>query len=140
MDIRAYLYTVNKNRGYCLSPEELKDAEQEAAIKLFEKSYSDQINKLTLLSVYRSAVNDKMRQGIGTTQQSDLILDPEETTELEIQQSREKRIAQLELSSIQKKIIKALVSGYSYEEIRKKYKLSQRQVINHCQVIKKKNS
>lgn len=139
MDLRAYLYTVNKSRGFRLSPDELKDVQQDTEIKLFQKDYNDQITRLTMLSLYRSAVQKKIRDE-KIAQEQKYILDPEETTDLEIQQEREKRISVLTLSDIQKKIVKLLVIGLSYEEIRKKLKLSQRQLIDHCKAIRKKNS
>lgn len=139
MNLRAYLYTVNKSRGFRLNPDELKDVQQDTEIKLFQKDYNDHITRLTLLSQYRSAVQKKIRDE-KLTQEQKYIFDPEETTDLEIQQEREKRINALNLSPIQKKIVKMLVIGYSYEEIRKKLKLNQRQLIDHCKLIKKKNS
>lgn len=139
MDLRAYLYTVNKSRGFPLNPDELKDVQQDTEIKLFQKNYNDQITRLTMLSNYRSAVHKKIREE-KIAQEQKYILDPEETTDLEIQQERENRIDALDLSPVQKKIVKMLVIGCSYEEIRKKLKLNQRQLIDHCKAIKKKNS
>lgn len=142
MNIRAYLYTVNKNRSFALSLDEIKDVEQEAKIQLLNKDYNNRLIRLTVLSYYRQAINSKIKQSEHLATWSQTELDPcttIEDPEPDITEERTEKIKNLELSPVQKKIVRYLVSGLKYVDIRKKLKLSERQLKNQIYLIKQKN-
>jgi Zn-finger nucleic acid-binding protein len=141
MNLKAYIFTVNRNRGAWLDDQELKDVIQDTEITLSQKNYyTDQLIRLTILSAYRSAVNRKARaqqlsQELAHTQ---VLID--NSDEIEIEQSRAARIECLKVSKIQKKIVRLLVSGADYSEVRKKLRLTSQQLRDHVKSIKKNNS
>jgi len=140
MNVRAYLFTVNKNRSYRLNPDELKDVQQETEITISQKDYNDQLTRLTSLDHYRRAVNKKIQQEQVASEQAYFNeVYSNDDTEQEIHQQRAARIKSLDLTPIQKKIVKLLVEGFEYKEIRKKLRLSSKQLRDHCREIKKKN-
>lgn len=140
MDYEAYLFTVNKNNSYRLDPDELKDVVQDIEIKFLQKSYNDEYKKLTVRDLYRKAVARKIKnekivnEGLYAFNEIDSSIDQE------ITENRLNSICKLNVTDIQKRIVKLLVEGFEYKEIRKKLRISQRCLENHVYQIKKNNS
>jgi DNA-binding CsgD family transcriptional regulator len=143
MKLPQYLYTINKNNGYPLDQDEMKDVEQETTIFLCTKDYNDMLQKITARSFYSKALKKKNTRRTHTQQagwQQDAWTDPEPTPEPDLQEQRRQQLSKLNFKSkTQEKIVKLLVDGKSYEEIRKRLALNSKQMRNHIYTIKTLN-
>lgn len=138
MKIGAYLYTINKNNSFKLDLDEIKDVDQEIQIYLSQKNYNDLLQKKTVLSFYRRAVNRKIKN---ETMANEMVyLGHDYVSAHEIELERRERMKRLNLNEIQKKIVDLLVRGFDYKEIRKKLKINNAQLTNHVYRIKSQNT
>jgi DNA-binding CsgD family transcriptional regulator len=137
MNLEGYLYTINKNNNFRLNTDDLKDVKQEINIYLHNKSYNDLLVKKTVLSYYLKAVNKKIKNEniVFECEQFDLMEnEPDET-----QERRLNALNKLNLNDKQKKIVKLLIEGYTYPEIRKRLKMNNSKLTSHIKRIKKTN-
>jgi len=126
---------INKNSGYKLDPDELKDVIQEISIYLLSKNYNDLITKKTILSFYLKAVNKKYKaEEIVKGEYYLLNADPGEH---EKETERLEKLKKLNLSDKQLKILELLVKGYSYAEIRQRYRMNENKLRSYILRIKK---
>lgn len=146
MNLPGYLFTVNKNQAFSLDPDELKDVQQDISVYCLGKTLNNEMLKKTIIAYYRRAVSKKQNWKKTIASQpafQDLI---EEPTEPELihnpdqETKRKQQIAKMNLSPIQKKILKELIAGKTYDQVRKKFNLSSKQLRDHCHMIKRKNS
>lgn len=138
MNIGAYLYTINKNNSFKLDFDEIKDVNQDVEIYLSQKNYNDLLQKKTILSFYRRAVNRKIKN---ETMANEIVyLGHDDTSSHEIEMQRRDKIKSLRLNEIQKKIVELLVKGFDYKEIRKRLKINNAQLTNHVYRIKAQNT
>lgn len=138
MKIGAYLYTINKNNSFKLDLDEIKDVNQDVEIYLSQKNYNDLLQKKTILSFYRRAVNRKIKNETMANEMVYLGHDDKSAHEIELE--RRERIKRLNLNDIQKKIVDLLVRGFDYKEIRKRLKINNAQLTNHVYRIKAQNT
>lgn len=138
MNVKTYIYTINKNNSFKLDPDELKDVEQEISIYLSQKNYNNLLVKKTILSFYIKASTKKQKREDYIKTGEYLEISHSDTHEIE--KKRLEEIKKLNLNSIQSKIIELLVKGFSYLEIRKKLKLNCNQLSNQVKRIKQTNS
>ena len=120
MNINGYLFTINKNNGFKLDPDEIKDVNQEINIYLLNRSYNDLLIKKTVLSFYKKALNIKIKN-------ENIKTDFNGFSDPGHEEKKERRLTALQklpLNDQQKKILQLLIEGYEYPEIRKRLKLN----------------
>ncbi len=146
MDVPAYLYAMNKNSGFPMDPDEMKDLEQEITIYFSTRNLNDLLQKKVVLRYYSRAAKKKIRlkeiakdAAYLHTIDQDTPSDAVELSELE--QQRLQALDKLKLSSpIQKKIMELLISGMEYPQVRKKLRINSTQLWNHVYQIKRQNA
>lgn len=140
MNLNSYLYTVNKNNGFKLSEDELKDVKQEILIYLSTKSYNDLLQKKTVVSYYRNACNVKMNYSKAVdSYKVETEFYEMEDPDRDPDQERKSKIKNLKLTDLQKKIINYLLKGKKYSDIMKKLKLERKQFDMQLYFIRKNN-
>lgn len=137
MELKRYIFTINKNSGFKLDPDELKDVTQEITIYLSQKNYNDLITKKTVLSFYINAVKKKQKT-------QDLVLNEcylvnHDPGAHEQEEDRLEKMKKLNLSEKQSKILELLVKGYTYPEIRKRFKMNENKLRNFILRMKKRS-
>lgn len=140
MNLKSYIFTVNKSHGCTLDESELKDVVQDAQIILSQKDYNDHLVRLTIRSVYRGYVDKKVKARESVQDLAHHLQSMDDGIDLEIEQSRQARVEKLEVSKLQKKILQMLISGAEYSEVRKKLRLNRAQLAYQLKLIKANNS
>lgn len=137
MNFKGYLFTINKNNSFKLNDDEIKDVLQDLQIYFLDKSYNNFLVKKTILYFYINTVNKKIKQ-------ENFILsnvsNAEENDFIEIENKRNEKLKKLGLKPKQKRIVKLLIQGYSYEEVRRTMRLSIKQLENTITYLKRVNS
>lgn len=140
MKLEAYIFTINKNNGYKLDQDELKDVKQEIDVYLTPKNYNDELIRKSILWIYQQSVKKKIRQEQLVTQGAYLENFDSESAH-EVEQKRRAQLGKLVFKNkTEQKVIELLVSGYTYPEIRKKLRLSSKKLRNIIYQIRQQNA
>lgn len=137
MNIQAYLFTINKNNSFRLDSDEIKDVLQDLSILFLRKSYNDYLTKKKVATYYFEAVKRKIKNE--TIVASGAYLDNYLPGSHEIEVKRLQALNQLKINETQEKIIKLLIAGYKYKEIRKKLRITEKSLNQHIFRIKINN-
>jgi len=123
-NIKNYLVSLNNKSSIKLDTLLIEDLAVEIGYYLQNKNYNTYLIQKTCLKFFLNEINKKKRlENVSS-------LYSERSNEEEVIKSRLEKINQLKINHKQRAIIKDLILGLTYEEIRKKYELSSKQLRN----------
>jgi hypothetical protein len=123
-NIKNYLVSLNNKSSIKLDTLLIEDLAVEIGYYLQNKNYNTYLIQKTCLKFFLNEINKKKRlENVSS-------LYSESSNEEEVIKSRLEKLNQLKINRKQRAIIKDLILGLTYEEIRKKYGLSSKQLRN----------
>ncbi|MEW6772924.1 MAG: hypothetical protein AB1304_02875 [Bacteroidota bacterium] len=123
-NIKNYLVSLNNKSSIKLDTLLIEDLAVEIGYYLQNKNYNTYLIQKTCLKFFLNEINKKKRlENVSS-------LYSESSNEEEVIKSRLEKLNQLKINQKQRAIIKDLILGLTYEEIRKKYELSSKQLRN----------
>ncbi|GAB4451194.1 MAG: hypothetical protein OHK0036_11280 [Bacteroidia bacterium] len=123
-NIKNYLVSLNNKSSIKLDTLLIEDLAVEIGYYLQNKNYNTYLIQKTCLKFFLNEINKKKRlENVSS-------LYSESSNEEEVIKSRLEKLNQLKINHKQRAIIKDLILGLTYEEIRKKYELSSKQLRN----------
>lgn len=128
-NVLSYLKKINQNSSIKLDDLALEDLSIEVSYYLSGKDYNQYLIKKTCLRFFLIELNKKKKQ-------FELNISDSGSDELSIIEERLKKLIGLKISQKYKNILKDLIIGLSYEEIRKKYNYNSKQLRNVIYYIK----
>ncbi len=138
MNLDGYLFTMNHNAGSPLSSEELQDLCQDLAIHFQTHSLNDFYQKKTALREWQKACKIKAKRDSAHRDSSYIDNVGEGPQDWQIAEERRNALKRMNVSSADKKILELLIDGHSYDEIRKRVKLTPGSFRVRMVLIKKK--
>lgn len=124
-NIKNYLVSLNNKSSIKLDTLLIEDLAVEIGYYLQNKNYNTYLIQKTCLKFFLNEIKTRKK---GLENVSSLY--SESSNEEEIIKSRLEKLNQLKINRKQRVIIKDLILGLTYEEIRKKYGLSSKQLRN----------
>lgn len=125
-NVLKYLHSLNFKSQIKLDSLAIEDLSVEIEYYLSQKNYSRYLIKKTCLKFFLSEINKKKK--VLEIDKNNLYVDKD--NEEQLIQERLSKIESFNLINSHKQILKDLVLGLTYEEIRKKYSLSSKQLRN----------